>query len=189
MQRWTSQTQGMQALSDFVHKLCPLQLSSVVWRIVRWECTLQLHDRTVKICLLHDARGLDQNVQLKSWGSVRIHLSLSNMYNSSLTVSCGALKILFANHLWLSFQLMLFQLFPSTDLWKYGRNQAHFFALPCSFQACTFLWFCKLWYLLLLPVCFCSLMICKRLDSVKDRQASLPFLHHVSCNPDELILH
>jgi hypothetical protein len=30
------------------------------------ECTLQLHDRTIKICLLHDARGLDQNVQLKS---------------------------------------------------------------------------------------------------------------------------
>ncbi len=60
------------------------------------------------------------------------------MYNSSLTVSCGGLKILFANHLWLSFQLVLFQLFPSTDLWKYGRNQAHFFALPCGFPSMYF---------------------------------------------------
>ncbi len=37
MQRWTSPTQGMRALSDFVHKLCPLQLSSVVWKIVCWN--------------------------------------------------------------------------------------------------------------------------------------------------------
>jgi hypothetical protein len=54
------------------------------------------------------------------------------MYNSSLTVSCVALKILFASHLWLSFQLVLFH------LWKYGRNQAHFFALPCGFPSMYF---------------------------------------------------
>ncbi len=59
------------------------------------------------------------------------------MYNSSLTVSCGALKILFANHLWLSFQLVVsivsFNRF--VEIWK---NQAHFFPLPSGFPSMYF---------------------------------------------------